>query len=232
MRSEVITGDSMIEVPKLINEGLEMKRVAIITDNPYGMNNDADYTRFSGGLAPQRNKFENIAGDDKPFDPSYWLQFPFVTLWGYNHIARTLPLGTVLVWSKKRENQLGSFLSDCELGYEKGGCGIYQFSHIWNGFDRESEKGQILHPNQKPVALMKWCIERQELPISTIIVDPFCGVGTTGIAATLLGFDFIGIEISEHYAEIARARISRAQGQWAEIPKSIKDVHHPLFETR
>ena len=43
------------------------------------------------------------------------------------------------------------------------------------------------------------------------VLDPFTGSGTTGIAATLEGFDFVGIEIDEHYAELARARIAHWQ---------------------
>lgn len=225
---EVIQGDSLIEVPRL---GLERSRVAIITDNPYGMNNDADYSRFTGGVK-ESNTFQRIAGDDKPFDPSYWLQFPYVTLWGYQFLAQRLPLGTVLVWDKKPESQTKTYLSDCELGWEKGGCGVYRFHHVWQGFLRDSERGETLHPNQKPVALMRWCIERQNLPEGTVIVDPYCGSGSTLLAAQQLGFDCIGIDIDAHNCQVARARIKRAQGIPCDIPKAVRvERDLPLFQT-
>lgn len=227
MNWEVIQGDSLVEVPRL---ALDRGRVAIITDNPYGMNNDADYSRFTGGMK-ESNAFERIAGDDKPFDPSYWLQFPFVTLWGYQHLAPRLPVGSVLVWHKKRENQIGTFLSDCELGWEKGGCGVYEFTHQWHGFDRGSERGETLHPNQKPVALMSWCIERQKLPAGTVVVDPYCGSGATLIAAFRLGFDCIGIDVDAHNCSITKARMTREQGIGCDIPKRVKTyAPTPLFE--
>jgi site-specific DNA-methyltransferase (adenine-specific) len=227
MSYEVIHGDSLIEFPKL---GLERKRVAIITDNPYGMDNDSDYTRFSGGLSDTRHNFERIAGDARPFDPSYWLQFPYVTLWGYNHIAQRLPVGTVLVWTKKLDSNRGNILSDCEIGWQKGGCGIYQFDFVWDGFNRQEERGERYHPNQKPVALMRWCIERQNLPPDTIIVDPYCGCGPTLLAAIQLGFDCIGIDIDSHNCEVARARVKRSLGQPADIPRRItRERDMPLF---
>lgn len=231
MSFEIHNGDSLEIVPRLLERLGGPERVAIVTDNPYGMNNNADYTRFSGGLGPQRNKFDNIAGDDEPFDPSYWLQFPYVTLWGYQFLAPRLPLGSILVWNKKRESQAGTFLSDCELGWEKGGCGVYIFNHVWHGFDRETEKGQTtLHPNQKPVALMLWCIERQNIPKDFVIVDPYCGSGTTLMAASILGYDCIGIDIEADNCAMAEARTKRANGQPCDMPKIVRrEIDTPLF---
>jgi site-specific DNA-methyltransferase (adenine-specific) len=62
------------------------------------------------------------------------------------------------------------------------------------------------HPTQKPVALFDWIIKTYSND-GTIILDPFFGSGTTGVAAKLLGRQFIGIEISEKYCDIARKRI-------------------------
>ena len=62
------------------------------------------------------------------------------------------------------------------------------------------------HPTVKPVALMQWLCRLVTPPGGTIL-DPFLGSGTTGIAATLGGFDFIGIEREDEYMQIARSRI-------------------------
>ena len=63
-----------------------------------------------------------------------------------------------------------------------------------------------LEPTVKPVELMRWLIRLVTPPGGTIL-DPFTGSGTTGIAAHLEGFEFLGIEREPEYAEIARARI-------------------------
>ena len=68
------------------------------------------------------------------------------------------------------------------------------------------------HPTVKPVALMRWLC-RLVTPPDGLILDPFCGSGSTGVAASLEGFRFIGIEVEAEYCEIARKRIAAATEQ-------------------
>lgn len=63
-----------------------------------------------------------------------------------------------------------------------------------------------IHPTVKPIALMRHLC-RLVTPTGGVILDPFLGSGTTGIAATLEGFDFVGVEREQNYMEIAEARI-------------------------
>jgi site-specific DNA-methyltransferase (adenine-specific) len=65
------------------------------------------------------------------------------------------------------------------------------------------------HPTVKPVSLMQWLV-RLVTPPRGIVLDPFLGSGTTGIAAVLEGFGVIGIERESEYVAIARARIGAA----------------------
>lgn len=65
------------------------------------------------------------------------------------------------------------------------------------------------HPTVKPINLMRWLVRLVTPPGGTVL-DPFCGSGSTGIAATMEGFNFIGIEQNAEYAEIARRRIHAA----------------------
>jgi site-specific DNA-methyltransferase (adenine-specific) len=65
------------------------------------------------------------------------------------------------------------------------------------------------HPTVKPTDLMRWLC-RLITPEGGTVLDPFCGSGSTGKAAVLEGFDFVGIEREAEYAEIARARIADA----------------------
>jgi site-specific DNA-methyltransferase (adenine-specific) len=63
------------------------------------------------------------------------------------------------------------------------------------------------HPTVKPISVMEWCI-RLVTREGALVLDPFCGSGTTGAAAVRLGRRFIGCEQSAEYVEIARARIA------------------------
>jgi site-specific DNA-methyltransferase (adenine-specific)/modification methylase len=66
------------------------------------------------------------------------------------------------------------------------------------------------HPTQKPVKLMRWCLDL--IPEAETILDPFMGSGTTGVAALHAGRAFIGIERDPSYFEIACRRIREANG--------------------
>jgi DNA modification methylase len=66
------------------------------------------------------------------------------------------------------------------------------------------------HPTVKPLDLMRWLV-RLVTPPNGLILDPFCGSGTTGCAALAEGFRFIGIEREPEYAAIAEARLNATQ---------------------
>ena len=80
------------------------------------------------------------------------------------------------------------------------------------------------HPTEKPCALMRELIELFTIP-DAIVIDPFMGSGTTGVAAVKLGRKFTGIEIEPRYFDIACRRISEALKQpdmFIEPPKPAK----------
>ncbi len=68
------------------------------------------------------------------------------------------------------------------------------------------------HPTVKPIALMRWLC-RLVTPPDGLILDPFCGSGSTGVAASLEGFLFVGIDDDAEFCEIARKRIAAATEQ-------------------
>lgn len=74
----------------------------------------------------------------------------------------------------------------------------------------------------KPISLMRWLV-RLVTPPGGRVLDPFVGSGTTGIAAVLEGFDFVGIEREPEYVEIARARIAHWAGVKAREPERLFD---------
>lgn len=75
--------------------------------------------------------------------------------------------------------------------------------------ERKVEGLTAQHPTQKPIALMEWLVTLVTPP-GGVILDPFMGSGTTGVAAVRKGFRFVGIEREDEYLAIARARIEAA----------------------
>jgi len=67
------------------------------------------------------------------------------------------------------------------------------------------------HPTVKPIALMEWLV-RLVTPPGGLVLDPFCGSGSTGVACARLGVRFLGLELDPDYAAIARRRIEHARG--------------------
>ena len=86
-----------------------------------------------------------------------------------------------------------------------------------SGNERSNLKKNF-HPTVKPIALMEYLCRLITPPGGTIL-DPFMGSGTTGIAALRLGFEFIGLELSEEYVEIASHRIAH----WVDADLSFDD---------
>ena len=75
------------------------------------------------------------------------------------------------------------------------------------------------HPNEKPVSLMCKLVELCA-PEGAIVLDPFMGSGSTGVACVQTGRSFIGIELDEGYFKVAQRRIAEAQAQLA-LPLSV-----------
>ena len=92
------------------------------------------------------------------------------------------------------------------------------------GKDRDRFKAQSRnhHPTVKPTDLMRYLV-RMVTPPNGTVLDPFTGSGSTGKACMIEGFDFVGCELSDEYAEIAKARIEHAKNQKPE-PKPQSDL--------
>lgn len=183
----------------------------VVTDPPYGIRHRANVKTARGTSKALGQYPPTIPGDNKPFDPAPWLAIGDRHIfWGANHYAPLLPpSGGWLVWDKKvRPEFYGkTSFSDCELAWTDIGNRALIAPLLWNGIFREG--GGIgtarLHPTQKPLRLMRWCLEKTE----GLVLDPFMGSGTTLRAAKDLGRKAIGIEIEERYCEIAAKRLAQ-----------------------
>lgn len=80
-----------------------------------------------------------------------------------------------------------------------------RFFYCAKASKKERGEGNI-HPTVKPIKLMEYLIKLVTPPNGTVL-DPFMGSGSTGIAAKNLGFNFVGMELSKEYFEIAKRRI-------------------------
>ena len=209
-------GDEVSDVQLHLGDCLEvMKGIpdgsvdAVIADPPYGIAHPTNYaSRQRAALAPCRD-YPPVYGDDQPFDPTPWLQWP-CCLWGANYFADRLPpTSGWLVWDKLRPDTLDQ--ATCELAWTSFVKGVRRFQYRWNGMIRDGNE-ELHHPTQKPIALVRWILALKWTPPGTIL-DPYMGSGTTGVACVQTGRNFIGIEIDPTYFEIAQKRIAEAQLQ-------------------
>ena len=183
----------------------------VLTDPPYGIGyvmkpqvvGKGNRRIMRGGKPP-------VFGDDKPFDPAFILGHRYTITFGANYYAGKLPPSNGwIVWDKTGGGRgPDNSFSDCEMAWTSVLRSPSIFRHLWKGLVRDSEAGEkVLHPTQKPLELMRWCILLVDA--AKTILDPFMGSGTTLRAAKDLGRKAIGIEIEEKYCEIAAKRLAQ-----------------------
>ena len=110
--------------------------------------------------------------------------------------------------------KLGGTLADNLIQYNVGAYNEKAMQqYIGNASNvikiKASKYDRGLHPTQKPIALMKLLIELTTIEGQTVL-DPFCGSGSTLLAAKQLNREYIGMEINEAYYKIAKSRIENS----------------------
>lgn len=182
----------------------------LIADPPYGVNLKTEGRKAGRSNLATSHDFPRIAGDKKPFDPTPFLWYPNAILWGANYYSDALPVrGSWLVWDK-RDGGTSDDGADCELAWVNGVSGTVPrlFHHKWRGMIKASEKDQRrIHPSQKPVALMAWCLSF--FPEARLVFDPFCGSGPVPRACKDRGIKCIAVELVEEYCERTAERCSQ-----------------------
>jgi len=177
---------------------------AVVTDPPYGIN----FVKGGGKGKHNRRNLEPVIGDEVSFDASPLLVFDWVLLWGANHFANQLSPGRWLIWDKLDGLKSFDSFSDVEVAWLNKPGADRIFRYLWKGICQAGDKdGGRVHPAQKPVPLMHWCLSF--IPEDKLIIDPFMGSGSTLRAAKDLGRKAIGIEIEERYCEIAAKRLAQ-----------------------
>ena len=169
---------------------------AVVTDPPYGI---------GISLNPFRQKHEKMNWDNKT--PNKELiniiieKSKNVIIWGGNYYDLP-PSQGFFIWDKLQPENFS--LSMIEMAWTNIKTPAKMFRQSVTSYLKE-------HPTQKPVNLMEWCISYCKE--SQIILDPFMGSGTTGVACANMNKEFIGIEKELKYFDIACKRIENAYRQ-------------------
>lgn len=216
IREERIGGQRLILGDCLAVMPLLGKVDAVVTDPPYGIGRDcgmglggASYLKNPVGQVRRRyaGQWDDARPDAAVFSAMISAAGSHI-VWGGQFFADLLPpRGKWLWWDKC---QTMPSYGDGELAWTTlPGDAPKKFVYSNNGLQAK-EKGRV-HPTQKPVALMEWCLGF--LPDAKTILDPFMGSGTTLVACQKLGRAGIGIEIDPDYFAITCKRVDEAARQ-------------------
>lgn len=204
-------GDCREILPSLFGASL------LLTDPPYGISYRSNHN--SGWRDPvrvrwaRRENFPGIVGDDAPLDPAHLEHVaPLAAIFGGNYCAPALGSSRCwIAWDKRVETGPDN-QSDCELVWTNFDSPSRIYRHLWRGIIREGEENvsisEKLHPHQKPLGLLRYIIDLSSIKRGPVL-DPYCGSGSTLVAALQRKLPAIGIEIEERYCEIAAKRLSR-----------------------
>lgn len=202
---------------------------ALITDPPYNISRDNNFkTMGRAGI--------DFGEWDKDFDLTSWINQASIKIkkggnivifndWkNMSYITKSLEengfeVKDLIRWKKTNampRNRDRRFITDYEVAVwavKKGGkwtfnrlSETYEIPEVIGGLTPKSEKLNGGHPTQKPIYVMEWLIKRLS-DEGDVILDPFMGSGSTGVACINTNRKFIGIELDENYFNIAQERI-------------------------
>jgi hypothetical protein len=193
---------------------------AVVADPPYGID------LVKGGSVGNADGYRDIIGDD-----SIQTALDFISLinklgirqqllWGGNYYAHALaPSSCWIVWDKQAGKHVT--FADCELAWTNFQKPVRMYTHVWDGFRRDSEQGEKrVHPTQKPVKLLGDII-KDFLASATSIYDGFGGSGSTLVACEQLGIPCRMMELDPRYCDVIVKRWEAFTGRKAD--KTEKD---------
>ncbi len=221
-------GDCLEVMNELLNLGVTFD--SVITDPPYNISRENNFkTMGRAGI--------DFGEWDKDFDLTSWIKScePLLKKGGnivifndwknMSYIVNALEINgfeikDLIRWKKTNpmpRNRDRRFITDYEVAVwavKKGGkwtfnrlSDTYERPEIVCGITSKREKINGGHPTQKPIEVMEWIIHRLSNEGETIL-DPFMGIGSTGVACMNTNRKFIGIELDEKYFDISKERIA------------------------
>lgn len=177
---------------------------SVITDSPYGI----EVTKMTLGNGAKKIHRGNSQWDNTPptkdeLDTLRNLSQVQI-FWGGNYMANNLPPARGwLVWDKQTGN---NDYADCELAWTNLDIVVKKYTKSWVGANAKDTPVR-LHPTQKPVDLMRWCITLANP--QGVIFDPYMGSGSTLRAAFDMGLSAIGCDVEKHYCVKAVERLAQ-----------------------
>jgi site-specific DNA-methyltransferase (adenine-specific) len=185
------------------NDFVADKTMAFITDPPYGINKKWK-RKWHGNNGASRLWDGKIPIWDESTPVESVLKWKDTAsesiIWGGNFY----PLESSrcwFIWDKLQPNRG----AECELAWTNLECPprVFRMSRIDAYFNKTIFKKE--HPNEKPIQLMEWCLEKINKKL--IVFDPFAGCGSTLIAAKRMGRKSIGVEKDRSYCEVIKKRL-------------------------
>jgi len=228
-KHRIMCGDATKDIPKLIKK---LKINILLTDPPYGMNLDTDWTDAKTNLkflkttgAPKHgNRYEKVIGDDVEFDPSHLLKYKEVFLWGADYYSCNLPKdGSWLVWDKRVDPNLDDvYGSNFELCWSKTKHKRDIIRVKWAGiFGTETQDiKKRIHPTQKPIEVFTWILNKFTKK-NHAVLDCYLGSGSTLIACEKSDRICYGMELDPGYIDVIITRWENYTGKKAK--KIIKN---------
>lgn len=222
-------GDCLEVLKSMPSESIDL----IVTDPPYKTTSRGNAGNSGGMLQKEINKKGQVFNFNDIDCKKYASEFYRVLKDGShcyimtNHINLIHILNTFtangfhfiksLIWDKGNKIMGQYYMSQFEyiLFFRKGkgikinNCGTSDILSVPNKKLKDTN-GKNLHDTEKPVDLMKILIENSSAE-NELVLDPFMGIGSTGIACMNTNRNFIGIELDQKYFEIAKERIYKAQ---------------------
>lgn len=201
---------------------------AILCDPPYGLNEAAGKNKSRGKLGVAKD-YGNDDWDSEPPSAEDIERLrtlaPHQIIWGGNYFHLP-PSRCWLVWDKVNS---GDF-ADCELAWTNLDKAVRKFRFMWNGMLREGDDIRV-HPTQKPLALMKWCLTHLPQDVKSV-VDPYAGSGTTLVAAKAMGISCIGVERELKYCKDIVHRLQQdilPFGERDQLQERQSNSQFPMF---
>lgn len=220
--NKIYTGDCLEIMKQWPDKCIDL----CVTDPPYGMKMDSAVydvggTQYGNAAAPKR-KYADTQWDNRPeravFDEMARVSKNRI-IFGGNYFTDYLRVSRCWVtWDKKLLDSMSNDFADCELAWTSFDSPAKMIRFMWSGMPQNNmkEKEERFHPTQKPIPVMRklieWFSDNTGLK-APIILDPFCGSGTTLIAAELTNRPWVGIEINPDYVKVAEERITKERSQ-------------------
>ena len=217
----LLCGDSTDsdQVAKLMNS---QKADMVLTDPPYGMNLDADYSSMKGeGMTG--TVYDKVIGDNDDFTPELintifacFNEVKEIFIFGADYFAELIPNkneGSWIVWDKRESEETGKnvdmrFGSMFELCWSKQKHKRLIARIMWAGMMGVKDDSKRFHPTQKPTQLAKWFLNQWSKE-NDLIVDLFLGSGSTMIASHQLNRKCFGMELDPKYCQSIINRIKK-----------------------